>query len=92
MSNKFNIVKEKALKLGASSVGISNLKNKKYYVIYKGKKIHFGAKGYSDYLEHGDMNRRNRYRIRHKAILKKDGTPAYKDKFSPSFWSYYVLW
>lgn len=90
--SKLNIVKRKAKKLGASEVGISERKGKKYYVIYKGKIIHFGAEGYSDFLEHKDKERRDRYRKRHAAILKKDGTPAYKDKFSPAYWSYFVLW
>ena len=92
MSDKLNIVKRKAKKLGATEVGFSNRKGKKYYVIYKGRIIHFGATGYSDFLEHRDKERRARYRKRHKAILKQDGTPAYLDEFSPSYWSYRVLW
>ena len=90
--SKLNIVKRKAKALGATEAGISERKGKKYYVVYKGQKIDFGAKGYSDFLEHRDKERRDRYRKRHKAILKKDGKPAYLDKFSPSWWSYRILW
>ena len=33
---------EKALSLGATEFGISSAKNKRFYVIYNGKKINFG--------------------------------------------------
>ena len=81
--------------------------NKKYMVEYKGKKIHFGAivNGtpmdqfkdstglglYSKY-DHGDKKRRASYRARHKAIKLKDGTLAYKNKNSASYWSMKYLW
>ena len=73
-----------------------------------GKTIHFGAlkadgKGYFHYkdstglglyshLDHGDKERKKRYRDRHSKILLKDGTPAYKSKEHPAYWSYYYLW
>lgn len=81
--------------------------NKKYMVMYNGKKIHFGAivNGkpmeqfkdstglglYSKY-DNGDKKRRASYRARHKAIKLKDGTLAYKNKNSPSYWSMKYLW
>jgi hypothetical protein len=58
----------------------------------KCKLIRFGKKGYSDYTKHKDKERRARYHARHKAILLKDGTPAYKDKFQAAYWSMKVLW
>jgi hypothetical protein len=82
----------KAKKLGASEFGISKAKGKKYYVIYKGKRINFGAKGMSDYTIHKDKARRDRYRARHSKIKLKDGRLAYKVKESPAFWSYRILW
>ncbi len=33
-------------------------------------KVSFGAKGYEDYTIHKDIERRDRYRIRHKNITK----------------------
>jgi len=46
---------------------------------------------YSD-LDHLDEARRKRYRERHSKILLKDGTPAYKNKEQPSYFSYNYLW
>ena len=86
----------------------SNRKGKKYMVEVDNKWIHFGAlkpdgKGYQHYkdstglglyshLDHGDKERRKRYRDRHSKILLKDGTPAYKNKNQSAYWSYYYLW
>ena len=85
----------------------STRKGKKYMVMYNGKWIHFGAivNGkpmeqfkdstglglYSKY-DHGDKKRRASYRARHKAIKLKDGTLAYKNKNSASYWSMNYLW
>lgn len=86
------MLKTKALKLGASEFGKSRVKGKKYYVIYKGKRINFGALGMSDYTIHKDVKRRQRYRLRHGAIKLKDGRFAYKVKTSPAYWSWNLLW
>ena len=42
--------------------------------------------------DHGDKKRRASYRARHKAIKLKDGTLAYKNKNSASYWSMNYLW
>lgn len=68
-----------------TSIGYSKNKNKKYYVIYKGKIIHFGDSRYQDYLIHGDNDKRNNYRSRH-------SNDFYDDPERPGFWSYNVLW
>jgi hypothetical protein len=82
----------------------STRKDKKYSVITEsGKKIHFGNINFQHYkdntglglyshLNHLDKKRRDNYRARHKAILKKDGTPAYLDKEQPAYFSYKYLW
>lgn len=82
----------------------STRKNKKYSVITpKGKVVHFGDTRYQHYkdstglnlysnLDHNDKKRRDNYRTRHKAILTKEGKPAYLDKEQPSFYSYFFLW
>jgi hypothetical protein len=86
----------------------STRKGKKYMVKVGDKWIHFGAlktdgKGYQHYkdstglglysdLDHLDEARRKRYRERHSKILLKDGTPAYKNKEQPSYYSYNFLW
>lgn len=69
----------------------------------KVKTLYFGQKGYQQYqdktplkayqnLDHLDKKRRINYRKRHSKILKKDGTPAYQDPLSPSFYSWNFLW
>ena len=85
-------LREKALSLGATDFGISKAKGKKYYVIYNGKRINFGAKGMSDYTIHKDDERRERYRKRHMGIKNKKGELVYKLKTSPSYWSLNLLW
>ena len=82
----------KAFKLGATEFGPSKTKNKKYYVVYKGNRINFGAKNMSDYTIHKDPERRDRYRARHMKIKNKQGQLVYKLKTSPSFWSLNLLW
>lgn len=50
------------------------------------KLVHYGADGYSDFRRHKNPDRRQRFLDRMKGIKQKDGTPAYKDKFSPAYW------
>jgi hypothetical protein len=85
-------IHDKALSLGATDFGYSKVMGKKYFVIYNGKKINFGASGYSDFTKHKDPKRKARYRARHSKILNKEGKPAYKDKTSPAYWSWNLLW
>jgi len=85
-------LREKALSLGATDFGESKVKGKKYYVIYNGRRINFGASGYSDYTKHKDEDRRENYRARHQAIKTKDGKPAYLNKNQPAYWAYHLLW
>jgi hypothetical protein len=59
----------------------------KYQAIFKdGKKTKFGASGYSDFLHHHDVERRDRYRDRHKKDLETH------DPHRAGFLSYYILW
>jgi len=85
-------LKQKALELGATDFGISKQKDKKYYVIYDGKRINFGAKGMSDYTIHKDDTRRASYIKRHSKIKNKQGQFVYTLKTSPSYWSMNLLW
>lgn len=85
---------------------VSRCKGKKYSVYVKSKSggrklIHFGAQGYQHYhdrlghyqaLDHGDKDRRRRYRARHQKIMLRDGTPAYKNKNQAAYWSMKYLW
>ena len=51
-----------------------------------GTKTSFGAKGYEDYTQHHDKERRENYRRRHEDDLDTD------DPTRAGFLSYYILW
>jgi hypothetical protein len=92
MPSKNEIVYNKAKSLGATDIYISKRKNKKYAVEYNGKIIHFGDSRYDDYLDHGDEKRRENYRKRASKIRNKKGELTYKDKNSPNYYSFHILW
>ena len=59
----------------------------KYYIITKsGKKVKFGAIGYSDFTQHKDEARKQRYINRHKK------NENWNDKDSAGAWSRWLLW
>ena len=89
---KLRYVKQLASRHGATDVKESNRKNKKYVVTYKGKDIHYGDTRYEDFLDHQDLDRRHRYRVRASKITDKNGKLTYKDKTKPNFWSIHTLW
>jgi hypothetical protein len=91
-SSVYRKLEREAMARGANKFGVSTKQNYKYFVVYKNRTIHFGNKNYEDYTFHKNKDRRDNYRARHKAILKKDGTPAYLDKNQPAYWSYWILW
>lgn len=51
----------------------------------RGKVVLFGARGYEDFTTHHDVERRERYRVRH----QRD---RLDDPYAPGFWSMWVLW
>jgi hypothetical protein len=73
----------------------SKAKGKRFAIVYKNKTINFGqypTTGKGAFIDHKDEKLKNAWRARHEKILLKDGTPAYKDKSSPSYYSYRLLW
>jgi len=91
-SDEYRKIEREALHLGAKKFGISRKGNFKYFVVYGGKTVHFGSKVNSDWTHHKDPERRKRYRARHSKLLLKDGTPAYKVKGTPAYFSWHLLW
>ena len=85
-------LKQKALSLGATSFARSDVKNKRYYVIYKKKKINFGLQGGSTFIDHKDEKKRKAWRARHSKIRNKEGQLVHKLKTSPDYWSWNILW
>jgi len=61
--------------------------DKKFMIINpKGKKIHFGAKGYEDYIIHKDDERKQRYIARHQ------NNEDWTNLDTPGFWARWLLW
>ena len=63
-------------------------KHKYYIITSSGRKIYFGAKGYSDYTIHKDPERKQRYIERHKE--KENWMKSGID--TAGFWSRWLLW
>lgn len=67
----------------------STRKDKKYMAIMSdGYKVHFGAKGYSDYTKNKDEERKKAYIARHRVNEDWDRSGLQ----TPGFWSRYLLW
>ena len=61
----------------------------KYYIITEsGRKVYFGATGYSDFTIHKDEARKERYIERH----KKNENWSKSGLDTPGFWSKWYLW
>lgn len=87
-----DILYNKAIKLGASDFGESKNKNKRFYVIYKAKKINFGSKNGSTFYDHKDKTKRNNWYNRHSKIKNKLGDYVIHNPDSASYWSANLLW
>ena len=68
----------------------SSAKNKRFTAIFsngkKEKKVNFGLKGGSTYLDNKDKKKRAAFRARHKVDLKTN------DPMRAGYLSYYLLW
>ena len=65
---------------------MSTRKDKKYMILINGKRIHFGAKNYSDFLDHKDKKRRNNFHNRFRT------NKSYNNKLSGLYYSRMLLW
>ena len=69
--------RERAKKIGVT-VEPSKVKHKKLAVYKDGKKVaDIGDIRYSDYLQHGDEERRQRYKKRHESDRHRRGTAGF---------------
>ena len=84
---KLEEVRRIARRKGISGeISVSTRPTKKYMIRKDDKLIHFGARGMSDFLEHKDEARRQRFRARF------GNNPARHDRNSPLFYSWNLLW
>ena len=82
----------KAMDLGATEFDVSMAKNKRFFVVYDGKKIQFGSENGKAFIDHRDKVKQKAWKARHQKIKNKKGELVYKRKSSPSFWSRNLLW
>ena len=82
----------KAKRLRASDFGKSKKKNKRFYVIYDGKIINFGSSVGKTYYDHKDKIKRKAWYARHSKIKDKNNKLVINNPYSPSYWSYKLLW
>lgn len=82
----------KAIALGATDFGISNRKEKRFYVIYNNKPIHFGSNTNNTFIDHHDEKIRKAWKARHSKILDSKGVPFITKKTSASYWATKILW
>ena len=68
----------------------SDVKGKRFVAIFsdgkKEKKVNFGLRGGSTYIDTGDKKKRSAYRARHKVDLRTN------DPMRAGYLSYYLLW
>ena len=90
----FDLLRRKAKNMyRAKDLQISARRNKKYVVTLKnGDQIHFGHPDYEYFMIHQDQDRRFRSRKKASKIRDKHGNLTYKDRNSPNYWSYHLLW
>jgi hypothetical protein len=95
-TSAYKALERESINRGATKFGVSTKGNSKYFVIYKGKTIHFGSRFNFDSTWESDEVQRERkikqYKARHGKILLKDGRPAYKVKGTPAYFSWHLLW
>ena len=88
------IAKDKNI-INWQTLEISEAKNKRFSIMSpSGKKINFGLWPFKQgtFLDHQDTKIRDAWRARHSKILLKDKTLAYKNKESPEYYSWSILW
>jgi hypothetical protein len=68
-------------------IKLSTRQSKKYMILnpQTEKWIHFGEMGYEDYTKHENLMRRERFRLRNRKW--KD-----REKYSPAYLAYHLLW
>lgn len=85
-------LRDKAIRFGATEFGRSSVKGKRFYVIYNNKKINFGSKTGSTFIDHGDEKIRDAWYARHSKIKDASGKLVLNNRSSASFWASRLLW
>ena len=80
-------LRKKAKFLGVTQFGKSCVKNKRYYVIYNNKIIHFGSDVGRTFIDHNNIDKKKAWYARHSKIRN-----CINLRSSPSYWSANLLW
>ena len=81
-----------ALRYGATEFGNSKKKGKRFYVMYKGKRINFGSSVGQTFYDHRDKKKKKAWVARHSKITNANGQNVIGLKSSPSYWASKLLW
>ncbi len=97
MYRKLSVVKRIAKELGIKGkLEVSNKTNKRFMITLDDNSvIHFGQwlyKGRGAFIDHKDSKLKSAWQARHIKIMLKDGEPAYLNIYSPSYYSWHLLW
>ena len=85
--DKLQSVRYMASKKGIkTSIFPSSRKDKKYMIFINGKRVHFGQKRYSDFLDTKNKKQRQRF------IARFKNHKSYNDKTSGLYYSRKILW
>ena len=96
MYRKLSVVKRIAKELGIKGkLEVSNKTNKRFMITLDDNSvIHFGQwlyKGRGTFIDHHDEKIKSAWQARHSRVMK-DGSPAYLNIYSPSYYSWNLLW
>ena len=86
-------LKQKALNFGATKFGISDKCGKRFFVIYKDKRIDFGSDSRETFFDIKDKQKRKNWYARHSTnINKRTGKKFVNEKTSGLYWASKILW
>jgi len=86
-------LRQKALKLGTTDFGRSDKPTKRFFVIYKDKRIDFGSDSRNTFFDKPDKEKRKNWYARHSTnINKRTGKKFINEKTSPLYWASKILW
>jgi hypothetical protein len=82
----------RAAELGLPAPVSSQTYPYKLEVRHRGRVIRFGHRDYEDFLLHRNEERRQNWRARMRQVRMRSGKKAHKEKTSPLFWAWHILW
>jgi hypothetical protein len=83
----------KRLNLVQLKFGSSDKSGKRFFVIYKDKRIDFGSNSRNTFFDNPDRDKRKNWYARHsKNINKRTGKKFVNEKTSGYYWASKILW